>query len=218
MTKLSRYSLEDLAKAAELSPRTVRYYIAQDLLPGPESLGRKAWYSEAHLHRLKCIKAVQKATGLPLSDVRPVVNQLTEEQIRDIATGRERVMALPVGASEPGTSFAKSGRDAAPRKTSSGNQRGKGSGASEENDALNYIRSIRSSELADTSRLGAVAHSLERLAGGSVPRRSRNDWWATVSITPDIEIRARGLDEQDVGELERLADLIRHLLMKGTQK
>jgi hypothetical protein len=50
-----------------------------------------------------------------------------------------------------------------------------------------------------------------------VPRRSRNEWWATVPITPDIELRARGLDDQDIGELERIADLIRHLLMKGTK-
>src|SRR5690606_15496044 len=101
MARLSRYSLDDLANETGLSPRTIRHYIAQDLLPGPESLGRNAWYSEDHLDRLKCIQILKDRTGAALADLRPVINSLPEEQIRDIAAGREQGMAVPVGSSLP---------------------------------------------------------------------------------------------------------------------
>ncbi|MCC6705677.1 MAG: MerR family DNA-binding transcriptional regulator, partial [Thermomicrobiales bacterium] len=34
-----RYSLQELSDAAGVSPRTVRYYIAEGLLPPPEPAG-----------------------------------------------------------------------------------------------------------------------------------------------------------------------------------
>ena len=34
------YSLADLARLADVTPRTVRYYIAQGLLQSPEAAGR----------------------------------------------------------------------------------------------------------------------------------------------------------------------------------
>jgi len=218
MDRLSRYSLEDLANETGLSPRTIRHYIAQGLLPGPESLGRNAWYSEDHLDRLKCIQILKDRTGAALADLRPIINSLPEEQIRDIAAGREQVMSVPVGSgSHPGQRAAAD----EPMAASSPplfSRSAPPSDRVESADALSYIRSIRAGQLDDASRLAEVVRALERIAGRGVPRRAKNDWWATVSITPDIEIRARGLDEQDIGELERLADLLRHLLMKGVEK
>lgn len=219
MARLSRYTLDDLANETGLSPRTIRHYIAQDLLPGPESLGRNAWYSEDHLDRLKCIQILKDRTGAALADLRPVINSLPEEQIRDIAAGREQVMAVPVGsASHPGQGPASERPMPASMDIPVYSRGAPPPDRVESADALSYIRSIRAGQLDDASRLAEVVRALERIAGRGVPRRAKNDWWATVSITPDIEIRARGLDEQDIGELERLADLLRHLLMKGVEK
>lgn len=218
MATLSRYTLEDLSGETGLSTRTIRHYIGLGLLPGPEALGRNAWYSEEHLDRLKCIQVLRDATGSSLSDLRPVLNSLTGTQIRDIAAGREQVMALPVGVASPGGPKAWSGSAKSSRHreatTVKPTETREDSG-SEMLDALSYIRSIRSGPNGDVSRFSGVVRGLQRVTGRGVPRRSRNEWWATVPITPDIEICARGLDDRDIGELERIADLIRYLLMKG---
>jgi len=67
-------TLVDLADAAEVNPRTVRYYIAQGLLPPPLGAGSAAAYTEVHLRYLKTIKAFQKQ-HLPLAEIRSRLEQ-----------------------------------------------------------------------------------------------------------------------------------------------
>ncbi|MCB5167956.1 MerR family transcriptional regulator [Streptomyces bambusae] len=52
------YRLEDLAKAAGLPTRTVRFYRERKLLPPPRREGRIAWYDDHHLARLRTIAAL----------------------------------------------------------------------------------------------------------------------------------------------------------------
>ncbi|MFJ2631686.1 MerR family transcriptional regulator [Streptomyces sp. NPDC087422] len=47
--------MEELAKAAGIPVRTLRFYRERRLLPPPRRDGRIAWYSEAHLARLRTI-------------------------------------------------------------------------------------------------------------------------------------------------------------------
>ncbi|MBW8484022.1 MerR family transcriptional regulator [Actinomadura parmotrematis] len=49
------YRVEELAAAAGVPVRTLRYYQERRLLPPPERRGRTAWYSSAHLDRLRLI-------------------------------------------------------------------------------------------------------------------------------------------------------------------
>lgn len=67
-------TLVELADAAEVTPRTVRYYIQHGLLPPPVGAGPTASYTEAHLRHLKAIKAFQ-AQHLPLSEIRSRLEQ-----------------------------------------------------------------------------------------------------------------------------------------------
>jgi DNA-binding transcriptional MerR regulator len=66
---MPEYSLGELAKLADVTPRTVRFYIEQGLLPEPTSLGPKARYTDEHLERLLAIKKMQ-AAHLPLAEIR----------------------------------------------------------------------------------------------------------------------------------------------------
>ncbi len=203
----------------DLSPRTIRNYIQKGLLPGAVTRGRNASYTDVHLDRLQCIKIIRDKSGLPLDDLRMVIQSLSEEQIRLIGTGKEEVMALPIGQpfSEEKVSFSTSSThsdnssmflDIGEPKVRS-DQEG-------ESDALKYIREIRQKSYKDESHLAELVRTLEDLIGKQrVYRKSRNEWWATVKITEDMEIRARGLDKTDLGQLERLADVLRHLWMKG---
>ena len=61
--------LYELATAAGVSARTVRYYISRGLLPGPVAMGSKAHYGQAHLDILKRIVQAQ-AEGRTLDQIR----------------------------------------------------------------------------------------------------------------------------------------------------
>jgi DNA-binding transcriptional MerR regulator len=66
-------TLAELAEAAELPARTIRFYIARGLLDGPVKAGRDAAYTDEHLQRLKSIKKLQ-SEGLMLSEIGRVLD------------------------------------------------------------------------------------------------------------------------------------------------
>lgn len=80
----NEYSLDELSKLADISPRTVRYYIVEGLLPPPLTTGRNATYSQEHMDRLNAI-ASMKEMYLPLREIRHRLNTLSQEQMRDPA-------------------------------------------------------------------------------------------------------------------------------------
>ena len=65
---MDNLSLAELSERAGVPPRTIRFYIAQGLLPGPIRSGRGAIYGKAHLQRLDRIKTLQ-AKGMTLAEV-----------------------------------------------------------------------------------------------------------------------------------------------------
>ena len=69
-------SLRDLAARAGTAERTIRFYIARGLLPGPVKAGRGAFYGPAHLERLREVGRLQ-AQGLTLAEI---VRQLSGEK------------------------------------------------------------------------------------------------------------------------------------------
>ncbi len=66
-----------------------------------------------------------------------------------------------------------------------------------------------------TSRLERLAKVLEDITRrGKVQRRAKGEVWMSIPVLPDIEIRARGLGDEDLLQLERIADLLRQLLLE----
>src|SRR3954454_2102928 len=66
------YSIDDLSTLAGVTPRTVRYYIAQGLLERPEGEKRGAHYLRRHLEQLLLIRRWSEA-GLSLERIRDLV-------------------------------------------------------------------------------------------------------------------------------------------------
>ncbi len=62
----SRYRVEDLARRAETSVDTIRFYQKRRLLAPPDREGRVAWYGPAHVERLQRIREL-RARGLTLA-------------------------------------------------------------------------------------------------------------------------------------------------------
>lgn len=69
-----------LAESAGVSTRTIRYYIAQGLLPPPKGGGRGAAYTEMHLGYLNRIRELQ-AEHLPLAEIRHQLEELSDREL-----------------------------------------------------------------------------------------------------------------------------------------
>ncbi len=72
LTKSERFSLRELAERAGVPPRTLRFYIARGLLPGPTRRGRYADYGVEHLRCLQRIQELQ-AKGYTLGQIAQVL-------------------------------------------------------------------------------------------------------------------------------------------------
>lgn len=80
-----RFTLERLCQEASVTIRTVRYYIAEGLLPPPHGQGPGARYGAEHLQRLQIIAGL-KARFLPLREIRRVLDSLDSEGIAELAS------------------------------------------------------------------------------------------------------------------------------------
>ena len=74
------YDLQELCTEAGVTPRTVRYYIQQGLLPAPEPQGPATRYGQGHLDRLRLIRDLQ-AEHQPLAVIRQRLEDLPDEDI-----------------------------------------------------------------------------------------------------------------------------------------
>lgn len=75
-------SLTELADAAGVTPRTVRYYIQIGLLP-PAGTGPGAHYGEDYVERIRLIKKLQRS-HLPLANIREELADLDSQQVRQV--------------------------------------------------------------------------------------------------------------------------------------
>jgi len=103
------YELTELCDLSTVTPRTVRYYIQQGLLPSPGQFGPGAKYSTGHLNRLKLIRQLQRA-HLPLAEIRrrlhplsdgAVAASLAEEPARTTSSAVDYVRAVLASSAAP---------------------------------------------------------------------------------------------------------------------
>jgi DNA-binding transcriptional MerR regulator len=97
------YSLSDLARLADVTPRTVRYYVALGLLPSPEAAGPATRYGEGHLARLRLIRRLQR-DHLPLAEIRIRIERMADDEI--IATVSALDAREPDPSQDPGDTLA----------------------------------------------------------------------------------------------------------------
>jgi DNA-binding transcriptional MerR regulator len=74
------YSLDELTSLTGVTVRTVRYYIAEGLLPPPVTVGRNASYTREHLDRLRLITRLKEGY-LPLKEIRRQIQAMSPEEI-----------------------------------------------------------------------------------------------------------------------------------------
>ena len=77
-----KYLIHELAKMANVTVRTIRYYTDEGLLPQPILHGKYAYYTDDHLRRLELIRQMKEAF-LPLREIRQTLNTLSEEEVTE---------------------------------------------------------------------------------------------------------------------------------------
>ena len=74
------YTITELADLAGVTPRTIRYYLSQGLLPSAGQSGPGTRYSESHLARLRVIRGLQ-AEHLPLAEIRRRLADVDDDEV-----------------------------------------------------------------------------------------------------------------------------------------
>jgi DNA-binding transcriptional MerR regulator len=94
------YSLADLARLADVTPRTIRYYVAQGLLPSPDAAGPATRYSDGHLARLRLIRRMQR-DHLPLAEIREQLEQMSDGEVAEALAAMGSLPASQRATADP---------------------------------------------------------------------------------------------------------------------
>src|SRR4051794_12914765 len=94
-----RLSIDELADAAGLTRRGIRFYVQQRLIPAPHGVGRGKHYDASHLERLRRIRELQ-AAGHSLEEIRRILegNAPPTEVTRPRQRARAATRAAPAAA------------------------------------------------------------------------------------------------------------------------
>lgn len=198
------YSIEELAELTGFDKRVIRSFIEQGLMRGPDSKGRYARYTETHVIRLRAIRQLREQRHMSMGEVRAALLTMSDEDIKAIsAKASSEIQKKPRST----TSVLEYLRSAcAPAEIDEGNSETHG-----KEKAL--IVSIGSPGPSAVDRLMIA---LNQSANSRATSYSKGQRWHRFSVTPDIEISVRGL--QDGGQVEqwdRIADCLRDILLGG---
>jgi DNA-binding transcriptional MerR regulator len=97
------YTIDELAAAARVPSRTIRFYQSKGALMAPEIRGRVAYYTDAHLERLKLIAQLQDR-GLRIDAIRDLLASIDKGEV-DLAEwlGVEQQVQAPWTTDKPRT-------------------------------------------------------------------------------------------------------------------
>ncbi len=189
------YSLAELSQLANVTPRTVRYYIQQGLLPSPGTMGPGTRYGDAHLARIRLIRQLQRQ-HLPLAEIRARLAALGDEEVQSAlegdasrATGSAVDYVRSVLTSRGLPTVHPTARPAmSPPPT----------------DAS---AALASRHLAVPER---SSDHFEPTPSASVPTRSQ---WDRIALGPDVELHVRRpLSRHQNRQVDRLVAIARQLL------
>jgi DNA-binding transcriptional MerR regulator len=83
------FDIQKLVYESGIPRRTIYFYVQQGLLPPPQGAGLAAYYSEAHLLRLRLIPILRQQ-GLRLDEIRERFAQMSVEEMRRLVREAEQ--------------------------------------------------------------------------------------------------------------------------------
>src|SRR5262245_48280104 len=94
MSEPQNYTIGELAQAADVTIRTIRYYVAEEVLPPPLGNGRAALYTQEHLDRLRLVM-ILKEEFLPLPEIRSLLSGLDHQAVLELLAERRQAEPPP---------------------------------------------------------------------------------------------------------------------------
>jgi len=201
MEEDNTYSLKELAELTGLSVRTIRAYISDGLIRGPETRGRHARYTEYHLKRLQTIQELKEHYGLPLSEVRRYLLMAGDE---------EDIQVVPMRDYRADARYS---MEASP--TSANFER-----VASEPDELDELLSLRNrgGRRPNPPLQKLVNHLRDAMRDHRVARQARSETIREIEVTPDLSLRVRGdFGRDEIALFEQLADALREALLGGLE-
>lgn len=210
MSAASNYTIGDLARVAGVTTRTVRYYVAEGLLPPPHGSGRAASYDDGHLQRLELIKLL-KEEFLPLNEIRALLDGLDAAAVRDLLAQKHQPPPPP--APETAKAYLRALLDPPSASPPLLRQAAAQKAASQATPAPSPAR---------TAGRSVARHSLVREQASTTTEAGEppDTTWQRYPLHPDIELHVRQ-PPTDSGLGPRIGQLIttiRRLIEKGVYK
>ncbi|MBA2684860.1 MAG: MerR family transcriptional regulator [Gemmatimonadaceae bacterium] len=211
------YDLLELCDLADVTPRTVRYYIQQGLLPSPDSKGRGSRYDRTHLERIQLIKRLQ-GKHLPLAEIRTQLAELSDASVAAL-------VAQPAFPEKSGSALAYVQEVLANSKTRL--SLGGNASSPQAVPPAPSPRSASTPAAAPPPSPPSASHREsvtvpppvapeEIAATTSLPSQPRSTW-ERIPLTPDIEVHVRRpLSRLHNKLLDRLLEQARNLLSDQT--
>ena len=210
-----KLAISELADAAGVTIRTIRYYIKEGLLPPPKTQGRYALYDSTYLNRLELIRR-WKDSYLPLKEIRARVQPLSDHEVemllvnaaaeQDELLGEQPLM----DSKEKGISFSKEGPEGGLNKKG-GKKSKKDSG---EKNAATYARQVREGKQEEVSDAAEYSHRIRRQQALPVPIKPRvyprhqkqhGEEWRHIRVMPGFELHlSEGMYRQYDREIQEL--------------
>ena len=195
-------TIDELADAAGVPVRTIRYYIAESLLPGPGARGKAAVYTQEHLLRLRLIRVLVEQR-VPLAEIRERVSGLSNEDIRSLLSQETQLQSTLSRIAEAPSPKAYIGALLERARSHRSSVAPSPSSSLAPPAAYSPAPRLRS---AAPVRPAPPSAALE--AAGSQPRDSLT--WRREELAPGIELHVRS-------DVERAQpDLVRRLLSLAT--
>jgi len=215
------YRLRELAAESGIEPRTIRWYISEGLVRGPEKMGRGAHYGQHHLKRLKTIRLLKESYGLPLAEIRRYILMAGDENIEVVPVraphvSLEALEEMADSAPAPGPSLPRPVARRARWRRERGRPHVGPRALQEGGEALDLAEAAVPPGQAP---IEGVVSALGRMLGGRrVARQSRARSHTVIDITPDVALQVRGeYRPEELAQFERLADHLREALLGGAE-
>jgi DNA-binding transcriptional MerR regulator len=193
-----RYTLTELADLAGVTPRTVRFYLSQGLIPSPGTTGPGVTYGAGSLDRLRLIRRLQRE-HLPLAEIRRQLAGLDEAQIAELA-----------GASASGEA---SSADADPADTALDYVRRILEPPSSQPRMLRRSLLKRVETAAEAPAPYASAPSVAPSLPSPEPAKIERSQWERITLAEDVELHVRRpLPRSQSRKVDRLVTIARELL------
>jgi DNA-binding transcriptional MerR regulator len=218
-------TLAELSKRSGVEVRTLRSWIAQRVVPGPETIGRNARYSPAALSRVRAAKALRELYNMSLTAIRQELIAADAARIEAYAEmaqpGQEAPDGLAEAAAPSGTSAADYLRKL--RRSGAFGTQGPATAAQpvppRQDAPARRFAPAGSAEPSRGSRLSRLVAQLERIAGPRPSRRkAKGEARLKIAITPDLALMVRGdHTPEEIARFEQIADLLQSILTGGKE-